>query len=77
MAGIRVNTIKKHLRTFLIVVLGVASAADGVQTAKIVAIKKHAQGRIVSWQGNSPAFDGYPFYDIILRMERQELCGAI
>lgn len=66
MAETRASTIQKHLCTFLLVALGVASAADGVQTAKIVAIKKHAEGRIVSWQGNLPAFDGYPFYDIIL-----------
>jgi hypothetical protein len=36
------------------------------QTAKVVSIKKHAQGRIVSWSNHAPIFDGYPFYDLTL-----------
>ena len=44
----------------------IALADQGPQTAKVVAIKKHAQGRIVSWSGHSPIFDGYPFYDVTL-----------
>jgi len=56
----------KYVLAFLLTVISAASASTEVQTAKVIAIKKHAEGRIVSWQGNSPTFDGYPFYDIVL-----------
>jgi len=43
-----------------------ASAGDGLQKAKVVSVQKHAQGRIVFWEGRVPVFDGYPVYDITL-----------
>jgi hypothetical protein len=42
------------------------SAGQVPQIAKIVSIKKHAQGRIVSWANHAPLFDRYPFYDVTL-----------
>jgi len=58
------------MKRFLIVVSisasVILSGAETAQTAKIVAIKKHAEGRIVSWSNRSPIFDGYPFYDLTL-----------
>jgi hypothetical protein len=42
------------------------SAGQTPQTAKILSIKKHSQGRIVSWTNHAPLFDGYPFYDMTL-----------
>jgi hypothetical protein len=50
--------------------MGVSALADqGPPTAKVVSIKKHAQGRIVSWSNHAPIFDGYPFYDITLEWD--------
>jgi len=52
----------------LLMAAGVTALADqGPQTAKIVSVRKHAQGRIVSWAGHTPIFDGYPFYDLTLK----------
>src|SRR5215470_16105880 len=56
----------KHAFVFVFAVIVAAFGSEETQTAKIVAIKTHAQSRIISWQGNSPSFDGYPFYDITL-----------
>jgi hypothetical protein len=42
-------------------------AEHGPPTAKVVSIKKHAQGRVVHWEGRVPIFDGNPVYDITLR----------
>ena len=57
-------------RLIIVVVVMAASltvvADQGVQTARVVSIKKHSEGRIVSWSGHSPIFDGYPFYDLTL-----------
>jgi len=50
----------------VISVAATVSAGQAPQTAKVVSIKKHAQGRIVSWANHAPLFDGYPFYDITL-----------
>jgi len=52
---------------FLVLAAAVtALASENPQTAKIISIKKHAQGRIVSWAGHAPIFDNYPFYDMTL-----------
>jgi hypothetical protein len=52
----------------LLITAGVIALADqGPQTAKIVSVQKHSEGRIVSWSGHSPIFDGYPFYDLTLK----------
>ena len=56
-------------RFFIIAVLGTLTFpafAEVPETAKILAIKKHPEGRIVSWSNRSPIFDGYPFYDLTL-----------
>src|SRR5262249_57360612 len=45
----------------------VVHAENGPPTAKIVSIKKHAQGRVTYWEGRVPIFDGNPVYDITLR----------
>jgi hypothetical protein len=41
---------------------------DGLKIAKVVALKKYEQGRIVRWEGRVPVFDDYPFYDITLSL---------
>jgi hypothetical protein len=43
-----------------------ASADEGLQTARVVSIKRHPQGRIAYWEGRVPIFDGHPVYDITL-----------
>src|SRR5215470_1357897 len=45
----------------------VVHAENGPPRAKIVSIKKHAQGRVTYWEGRVPIFDGNPVYDITLR----------
>lgn len=50
----------------LIAIAGIFAVAETVQTARILAIKKHPEGRIVSWSNRVPIFDGYPFYDLTL-----------
>ena len=48
----------------LVTTLTFLASAEVPQTATILAIKKHGEGRIVSWSNRSPIFDGYPFYDL-------------
>jgi hypothetical protein len=55
------------LTAMLIAALAAASAENGSQTAKVLAIKKHPQGRIAHWEGRTPVFDGNPVYDITLQ----------
>ena len=66
----------RPVQRFLIIVSIAAtlmlSAAEAAQTAKIVTIKKHAEGRIVSWSNRTPIFDGYPFYDLTLVWNRKK-----
>ena len=57
---------KRFLIVASIAATAILSTAETAQTAKLVAIKKHAEGRIVSWSNRSPIFDGYPFYDLTL-----------
>jgi len=45
----------------------VVHAENGPPRAKIVSIKKHAQGRVTYWEGRVPIFDGNPVYDITMR----------
>jgi hypothetical protein len=47
-------------------------AEQGLQTAKVVSIKKHPQGRIAHWEGRTPVFDGYPVYDITLQWNNKK-----
>jgi len=58
---VKPSTIAAVIATFAIL-----ACAEIPQTAKILAIKKHPEGRIVSWSNRSPIFDGYPFYDLTL-----------
>src|SRR5215467_1712897 len=57
------NMKQKHLLLILLAVAIGNAASERMTTAKIVAVKKHAEGRIISWMGHAPIFDGYPFYD--------------
>ena len=58
---------KRRLIIVVLMAVGVTAVAEqGPQTARISSVKKHTQGRIVSWSGHSPIFDGYPFYDLTL-----------
>jgi hypothetical protein len=43
-----------------------ATAADTV-SAKVIAVKKYEQGRVVHWEKYVPIYDGYPVYDIALQ----------
>ena len=61
-------TMYKFLLIAMVVIAFVASVAEkSPQTAKVVSIKKHAQGRIAHWEGRTPIFDGSPVYDITLK----------
>jgi hypothetical protein len=42
------------------------SSADDLQTARVLAVKAHENGRIAFWEGRTPIYDGYPLYDITL-----------
>jgi hypothetical protein len=42
------------------------SSADDLQTARVRAVKAYENGRIAFWEGRTPIYDGYPFYDITL-----------
>jgi len=46
-------------------------AQTGMQTASIVAIKSHPQGRIAHWEGRTPIYDGNPIYDITLQLNNK------
>ena len=56
----------------LTAVIGASFASEETSAGKIVAIKKHPDGRIVSWHGRVPVFDGYPFYDITLQWKQKK-----
>jgi hypothetical protein len=61
----------------LFLVLTAAFAADEVKTeelktAKVLAVKKYAEGRIVRWEGRVAIYDGYPFYDITLLLDNKK-----
>ena len=65
----------KHrlITTVVLMAAGVtALAGQALQTAKVVSIKKHSQGRIVDWSNRAPIFDGYPFYDLTLEWKGKE-----
>ena len=63
-------------RIFLIAMLMTAFvlpfAENGPQSARVVAIKKHPQGRIAHWEGRTPVFDGNPVYDITLHWNNKK-----
>ena len=46
---------------FLVAEVPLMTANQDAPTATIVAVKKHAEGRIISWQGRIPIFDNYSF----------------
>jgi len=58
-------TYKLVLAAMLMVAFVPAFAAEP-QTAKVVSIQKHPQGRIAFWEGRTPVFDGNPVYDITI-----------
>jgi len=60
------------LTTVLMVSLGMAFAETEPQTAKVVSVKKHAQGRIAHWEGRTPVYDGNPVYDITLQWNNKK-----
>jgi hypothetical protein len=47
-------------------------AANGAQTAKVLAVKTYERGRIAFWEGRVPISDGYPFYDITLSLGQKK-----
>jgi hypothetical protein len=59
------------LATFILLMLP-ALGADNTTTAKILSVKAYEQGRIAFWEGRSPVYDGYPFYDITLTLDQNE-----
>lgn len=48
--------------------------ADGRQTATIMAIQKHSEGRAFDWVKAGlnpvPLYDNYPYYDMTIRVEK-------
>jgi hypothetical protein len=58
--------VKRFSITAVLATFAFFASAAVPQAAKILAIKKHSEGRIVSWSNRSPIFDGYPFYDLTL-----------
>jgi hypothetical protein len=48
---------------------------DGLQTATIVAVQKHSEGRPFDWVKAGlnpiPLYDNYPFYDMTIRVEQK------
>lgn len=48
---------------------------DGLQTATIVAVQKHSEGRAFDWVKAGlnpiPLYDNYPFYDMTIRVEKK------
>jgi hypothetical protein len=57
---------------FLLAEVPLMTANQDAPTAKVVAVKKHAEGRIISWQGRIPIFDNYPFYDVTLQWKSKK-----
>jgi hypothetical protein len=55
------------LTSMLMTAFVAAFAQDGLQTAEVVSIQKHAHGRIAYWEGRTPIFDRNPVYDITLQ----------
>jgi hypothetical protein len=56
----------------LLLLTSVVLAADDVKTAKVLAVKAYPQGRLAYWEGRVPIYDGYPLYDITLRLEQKK-----
>lgn len=77
-ARTRLRASKKVMRSFsvpiltLILMNSFALARDGVQTAKVLAVKAHESGRIAYWEGRVAIYDGYPFYDIKLSLGQKK-----
>lgn len=46
-----------------------AAHAAEVTMAKVVAVKDHSSGRIAFYEQNLPIYDGYPVYDITIRVD--------
>jgi hypothetical protein len=47
-------------------------AEEGLETAKVLSIQNHSQGRITHWEGRVPIFDGQPVYDITLQWKEKK-----
>ena len=51
------------------------SHTNGLQTATIMAIQKHPEGRAVDWVKAGlnpiPLYDNYPYYDMTIRVEKK------
>ncbi len=56
----------------LLLMTSFAFATDDVQTAKVLAVKAHENGRIAYWEGRVAIYDGYPFYDITLSLGQKK-----
>jgi len=56
----------------LFLLTSLSFSADNLQTAKVLAVKAHDNGRIAFWEGRTPIYDGYPFYDITLLLGQKK-----
>ncbi len=56
----------------LLLMTSFAFATDDVQTAKVLAVKAHENGRIAYWEGRVAIYDGYPFFDITLSLGQKK-----
>jgi hypothetical protein len=63
---------RRLLAAMLMTAFVAGFAEEGPQTAKVVSIKKHPQGRIAHWEGHTPVFDGNPVYDITLQWNHKK-----
>ena len=52
-----------------------SSKPAGTQTAMIVAVQKHSEGRVFDWVKAGlnpiPLYDNYPYYDITIEVEKK------
>jgi hypothetical protein len=58
------------LALFLVTTL--VFAEEDVKVAKVLAVKEYDHGRIAFWEGRTPIYDDYPFYDITLSLEKKK-----
>ena len=70
-----VTVMKKQKLLFVLASLwlsATAFSAEDMKSAEILAVKAHDNGRIAFWEGKTPIYDGYPFYDITLSVGQKK-----
>lgn len=55
-----------------VLLLSLAAYASELTTAKVVAVKDYSSGRIAFYEQNLPIYDGYPVYDITIRVDGRD-----